>query len=84
MVYTLRCTAHLPPKKVILTANTNKTQLIDLIVKADFQKHKLVLVVTGSDSVPVEITSGCIYMRQDMATLQEEGGILIVQQVSCV
>ena len=56
-VYTLCCTARLPPQKVVLTITTNKDQLIALIVKdlvshkADFQKHKL--VVTGRDLVPV-------------------------------
>ncbi|KAI0243130.1 hypothetical protein LSAT2_008387 [Lamellibrachia satsuma] len=61
-VYTLGCTARLPPQKVVLTITTNKDQLIALIVedlvshKADFQKHKL--VVTGRDPVPVEITNG--------------------------
>ena len=45
--YTLRCTAHLPPQKFVLTITTNKDQLIALIIedlvshKADFQKHKL-------------------------------------------
>ena len=87
-VYTLRCTAHLPPQKGVLTVTTNKDQLIALIVedlvsyKADFQKHKL--VVTGGDPVPVEIANGCVNKRQDMATTQEEGDTLIVQQVSRV
>ena len=73
-VYTLRCTACLPPQKVILTVTTNKDQLIALIVedlvshKADFQKQKL--VVTGRDSVPVEIANGCVNKRQDMTTMQ--------------
>ena len=38
-VYTLRCTAHLPPQKIILTVNTNKDQLIALIVE-DLVSHK--------------------------------------------
>ena len=82
-VYTLRCTALLPPQKVVLTVTTNKDQLIALIVedlvshKADFQKHKL--VVTGRDPVPVEIANGWVNKRQDMATTQEEGNTLIVQ-----
>ena len=48
-VYTSRCTARLPPQKVVITLTTNKDQLIALIVvdlvshKADFQKHKLVI-----------------------------------------
>ena len=50
--------------------------------KADFQKHKL--VVTGRDPVPVEIVNGCVNKRQGMATTQEEGDTLIVQQVSRV
>ena len=87
-IYTLRCTARLPPQKVVLTVTTNKNQLIVLIVedlvshKADFQKHKL--VVTGRDPVPVEITNGFVNKRQDMAITQEEGDPLIVQQVSRV
>ena len=87
-VYTLRCTAHLPPQKVVLNVTTNKDQLIALIVedlvshKTDFQKHKL--VVTGRDPVPVEITNGCVNKSQDMATTQEEGDALIVQHVSRV
>ena len=87
-VYTLRCTARLPPQKVVLTVTTNKDQLIALIVedlvshKADFQKHKL--VVTGRDQVPVEIANGFVNKRQDMAITQEEGDPLIVQQVSRV
>ena len=82
-VYTLRCTALLPPQKVVLTVTTNKDQLIALIVedlvshKADFQKHKL--VVTGRDPVPVEIANGWVNKRQDMATTQEEGNTMIVQ-----
>ena len=81
-VYTLRCTARLPPQIVVLTSTTNKDQLIALIVedlvshKADFQKHKL--VVTGKDPVPVEIANGCLNNHQDMATSQEEGDTLIV------
>ena len=84
-VYTLLFTARLPPQKVVLTITTNKEQLIALIVedfvshKADFQKHKL--VVTGRDLVPVEIANGCVNKRQDMATTQEEGDTLIVQQI---
>ena len=87
-VYTLRCTARLPPQKVVLTVTTNKDQLIALIVedlvshKTDFQKHKL--VVTGRDLVPVEIANGWVNKRHDMVTTQEEGDTLIVQQVSRV
>ena len=82
-VYTLRCTARLPPQIVVLTVATNTYQLIALIVedlvshKADFQKHKL--VVTGRDPVPVEIANGCVNKCQDMATTQEEGDALVVQ-----
>ena len=54
----------------------------DNLHKADIQKHKL--VVTGSDPVSVEITSGYVHKRQDMATTLEEGGILNVQRVSLV
>ena len=87
-VYTLRCTARLPPQKVVLTVTTNKDQLTTLIVEdlvsqiADFQKHKL--VVTGRNPVPVEIANGCVNKRRDMATTQEEGDTLIVLQVSRV
>ena len=87
-VYTLRCTARLPPQRVVLTVTTNKDQLIALIIedlvshKADFQKHKL--VVTGRDPVPVETANGCVNKHQDMATTQEEGDTLILQQVSRV
>ena len=86
-VYTLRCTAPLP-QKVVLTITANKDQLTVLIVedlvshKADFQKHKL--VVTGRDLVPVEITNGWVNKHQGMATTQEDGDTLIVQQVSRV
>ena len=87
-VYTLRCTARLPPQKFVLTVTTNKNQLIALIVedlvshKADFQRHKLVVI--GRDPVPVEIANGCLNNHQDMATTQEEGYTLIVQQISRV
>ncbi|KAI0219559.1 hypothetical protein LSAT2_028913 [Lamellibrachia satsuma] len=87
-VYTLRCTARLPPQKVVLTVTTNKDQLIALIIEdlvshqADFQKHKL--VITGRDPVPVEIANGCVNKHQDMAITQEEGDTLIVQQISRV
>ena len=87
-VYTLRCTAHLPPQKVFLTITTNKEQLTALIFedlvshKADFQKRKL--VVTDRNPVPVEIANGCVNKRQYMATTQEERDTLIVQQVSRV
>ena len=87
-VYTLRCTARLPPQNVALTVTTNKDQLIALIVedlvshKADFQKYKL--VVTGRDPVPVEIVNGCVNKCQDLPTTQEEGDTLIVQKVSRV
>ena len=87
-VYTLCCTAHLPPQKFVLTITKNKELLITLIVedlvsyKGNFQKHKL--VVTGRDPAPVEIANGCVNKRQDMATTQEEGDTLIVQQVSRV
>ena len=47
-----------------------------------FQKHKL--VVTGRDPVLVEIANGCVNKRQDMATMQEEGDTMIMQQVSRV
>ena len=82
-VYTLRCTALLPPQNVVLTVTTNKDQLTALIVedlvlyKADFQKHKLVVCQS-------EIANACVNKRQDMATTQEEGDTLVVQQVSRV
>lgn len=45
-------------------------------------QHKL--VVTGSDPVPVEINSGVVIKRHDMATTHEEGDTIIVQQVASV
>lgn len=87
-VYNLRSTARLPSQKVIVTATTNKVQLIDLIVeditahKGEFKTHTL--FITGSDPIPLEISGGSVFKRLDMSTTQEEGDTLIVQQVALI
>ena len=40
--------------------------------------------MTGSDPVPVEISSGVVIHRHDMRTAQEEADTIIVQQVAGV
>lgn len=88
MVYTLRCTTRLLPQKVMLNVTRNKMQLIHLICedivshKEDFKQHKIVL--TGSDSLLVEIDRGVIIKRQDMRTTREEGDTMLVHQVAWV
>ena len=82
----LNLLANLSTKLDMLTVTRNKVQLIDLICedmafhKDDFSQHKLVL--TGSDSVPVEINRGVIIKRQYMKTTQEEADTMVVQQVA--
>ena len=90
-VYKLHNTTRLPPQKVVLNVTANKAQLIDLICD-DIIEHKdslssevhHKLVVTGKDTVPVEINKGLAIKRQDMSTWQEEADTLLVQQVASV
>ena len=78
----------MPSQKIILTATTNKSQLIDLICE-DLRSHKgdlrhYKLVVTGTNPVPIEINCDVIIQRQDMYTTQEEADTIIIQQVANV
>ncbi|KAJ8039340.1 hypothetical protein HOLleu_17021 [Holothuria leucospilota] len=72
----------------MLTVTRNKMQLIHLICqdiishKEDFKQHKILL--TGSDSLLVEIDRGVIIKRHDMRTTREEGDTMLVQQVAWV
>ena len=82
-VYTLRETTRLPPQKVAFTVATNKVQLINLIWtdlinnKEDITQHKL--VVTGSETVPIEINNGVVMRQQDMSSTHED--TIIVQHL---
>ena len=50
--------------------------------KDDFLLHRL--VITGSQSVPVELYKGLIIQRQDLKTTQEEGDTIILHHLSVV
>ena len=54
------------------------------MIVQDLISHKEMnsLVVTGSDSIPVEISRGQVTKRNDMITTQEEADTIIVQQVA--
>ena len=82
----------LPSQKVLLTVTFNKIQLITLICEkfiTDGGKHAATyehkLIITGSDSVPVEIYKGITILRTDLRTTHEEADVIIPRQmVSCV
>jgi hypothetical protein len=67
--------------------SSNKKQLIQLILE-DLISHKDVLkaklVVTGNDPTPVEINSGVVIRRQDMAVTHEEANTIIIHQIVSV
>ena len=77
----------LPPQKVMLTVTENKVQLVDLIVQSlkesysnlEFTHHKL--VVTGHNTIPIEINLGCIIERHDLESNQEEADVIIIHQL---
>ena len=50
-----------------------------LIYKGDFKQN--ILVITGSDPVPIEINCGVVIQQQDMRTSHEVAGTITVQQV---
>ena len=81
-VYTLNTNTHLPPQSVVLTVTSNKAQLIDMVVqdliehKDDFHEHDL--IITGSDSVPWEVSSGDVRRRLDLRTTHEEADTIII------
>lgn len=84
--YALSSATILPAQSVVLTVTSNKEQLINLIVQ-DLIEHKVEvqgqrLVITGSDPVPVEVSSGRVIPRPDLRTTHEEADTIIVQQVS--
>lgn len=85
-VFRLLTTSRLPAANLVLNVTANKVQLIKLII-ADFLAHKedIVshsLVITGPDSVPVELPGGAILQRFDLKTTQEEADTILVQQVN--
>ena len=86
-VYTLAPRSPLPPQKVVLTVSNNKKQLIDFIME-DLISHKDVftakLVITGNDPTPVEIDSGLVIRRQDLAVTHEEADTIIIQQIAAI
>ena len=63
---------HLPPQKVALAVTYNNIQLVDVIVETLLaQKQQLSstnhkFVVTGRDTVPVEISHGMTIRREDL------------------
>ena len=86
--YQLNTTMKIPPQKVVLTVSENKCALVELVCedllkyKDDFLLHRL--VITGSQSVPVELYKGLIIQRQDLKTTQEEGDTIILHHLSVV
>ena len=83
----------LPAQKILLASSKKTKQLMQLIVDDLVQDKKFhedntrhhKLVVTGADSVPIEISEGGVVIsRADLATSHEEADNTIVQQVlSC-
>ena len=84
-MYSLHPSTRLPPQKVLLTVSRNKKQLIDLIV-ADLVAHSDVirakLVITGNDSIPIEICHGVVTRREDMSITHEEADTMIMKQMA--
>ncbi len=77
----------LPPKNVCLTVTKNKVQLIALICVHlrlwcdQLPQNGRLLVVTGSEPTPIEISDGIIRERPDLRTTHEEADVIITQQV---
>jgi hypothetical protein len=40
------------------------------------------LVITGTESIPIEISNGSSTLRDDLKTMHEEADVIIVQQIS--
>ena len=70
---------------VILTNKGNKKQLINFLIKS-LTSMKLPnvnrkLIVTGSDSIPFELTINDLIFRDDLKTFHEEADTIIVSQM---
>ena len=77
----------LPPQSMSLTITDNKVQIIALIcnnLPAQFQKEPCnhCLLITGPDSVPIEISQGLEIGRHDMEIKHEEADAIIINQVA--
>ena len=89
-VFKLKSSSRLPSQKLMLTVTANTKHLIDCIVvdleihKDDFIPCSHILIVTGSDHVPVHIGWGTVIRCQDMRTTQEEADTILIEQVSLV
>ena len=86
----LTLSTKLPSQKIILNGVHNKGQLIDLIIEnlqlqkeifKDFQ-HKL--VVTGRDTIPLEIDREGVRFREEMKNNQEEADVIMLHQMLCI
>ena len=68
-------------------ATYNKIQLVDVIVETLLaQKQQLSstnqkVVVTGRDTVPVEISHGMTIRREDLRDAHEEADVIIIHQM---
>ena len=77
----------LPPKNVCLTVSKNKLQLITLICiylrewSKQLPQNGRKLVVTGPDSIPIEICNANTQERLDLQTTHEEADVIIIKQV---
>jgi hypothetical protein len=85
-VFKMKTTSRLPAAKLLFSVTSNKIQIINYII-ADFLVHKddearHALILTGPDSVPVELPGGVIIPRRDLETTQEEADTIIIHQVS--
>ena len=81
----------IPPPKVILTFVDNKRQLIGLIVDdlcsiTVFPEtpNIRILVVTGEDPVPVELTSTVTIKQEDSLTNHKEADNILAHQMVVV
>ena len=76
----------LSPQDAVLNVYQNKVQLINMICQQVIddctqQKNNRMLVVKGSDFIPVEVLGGKSCARDDLRTTQEEADVIMVQQM---
>ena len=83
--YQLTLQTPLPDKEKVLSCSGNKVHLIDIICKYVSQKVATdnlthLLVVTGSNDVPMQISNGVMSQKHEYRTTHEEADVIIVQQ----
>ncbi len=75
------------PQLILLTISSNKKQLIHLTVE-DFKTHKdtihAMIMITGNDEVPIQISRGVIIKSNDMSISHVEADTMIINQVASV